>query len=178
VGPYPWPSVGGGGDGDGTLLATVLAAHPALRGVVYDSPTGLAEAATTLIKTGVADRCSTEAGDFFTSIPPGADLYLMKSVLHDWDDRQVQTILEHRRKVIPDHGRLLIVERVLPERVDGSVRPGVYLSDLNMLVNVGGRERTRAEFERLCTRAGFTATDVRALSAPSWFSLIEATPRS
>ena len=164
------------GGGNGALLAAVLARHPALRGVLYDTAPGLSEADATLAEAGVADRCATRTGNFFTSIPPDADLYMLKSVLHNWDDERAHTILEHCRKVIPHHGRLLIIERVLPGQVTGSGQSGMYLADLNMLVNVGGRERTHVEFEQLCTRAGFNVIDVRALPAPSWFSMIEAAP--
>lgn len=163
------------GGGDGTLLAAVLTAHPDLRGILFDTAPGLAESGDVLGEAGVADRCATESGDFFTAVPPGTDLYLIKSVLHDWDDDRCVTILRHVRRVIPEHGRLLIVEPVLPDLVDGSTRPGMYLSDLNMLVNVGGRERTTADFEQVCRRAGFTVTDVRLLSPLNGFSTIEAT---
>ena len=164
------------GGGDGTLIAEVLRANPALRGIIYDTAEGLAQADATLTAAGVADRCATRAGDFFTAAPAGADLYLLKSVLHDWDDDRAATILGHCRQVIPEHGRLLIVEPVLPPVVDGTLPPTMYLSDLNMLVNLGGRERTRADFEQLCERAGFTVTEIHPLPAPAVFSLIEATP--
>jgi hypothetical protein len=101
---------------------------------------------------------------------------MLKSVIHDWDDERAATILRHCRQVIPDHGRLLIVEPVLPEIVDSSLPPVMYLSDLNMLVNVGGRERTQADFEDLCQRSGFTLTGVTPLPPPNAFSLIEAAP--
>lgn len=125
--------------------------------------------------TPVADRVHRQTGDFFTSVPVGADLYLLKSILHDWPDDACVTILGHCRRVIPADGRLVIIEPVLPEMVDGAVPPLMYLSDLNMLVNLGGREHTRTDFESLCQRAGFTLTDVSHL-APAAFSVIEATP--
>lgn len=162
------------GGGDGTLISPVLAAYPHLRGIVYDSPEGAAQAPEKLRAAGVADRCEVESGDFFTAVPEGGDAYLLKSIVHDWDDDRAATILGHCRRALPAHGRLLLVEPVLPETVDGSLRPTVYLTDLNMLVNIGGRERTRGEFERLCARAGFTLTDVRPLEYG--FCLIEATP--
>lgn len=133
---------------DRTETDPLATAHPGLRAILFDTAPGLAESGDVLGEAGVADRCATESGDFFTAVPPGADLYLIKSVLHDWDDDGCATILRHVRRVIPEHGRLLIVEPVLPDLVDGSTRPGMYLSDLNMLVNVGGRERTTADFEQ------------------------------
>ncbi|MEU4271710.1 methyltransferase [Streptomyces sp. NPDC026092] len=167
------------GGGDGTLLAGVLAAHPGLNGVVFDTARGLAEAPTTTARHGVSDRCSLIAGDFFRSVPGGSDLYLMKSVLHDWTDDQAVTILSHCREVLPPGGLVLIVEPVLPEVVDTTADVDVldggitYLSDLNMLVNVGGRERTRKDFEELCHRAGLSLTSVTPLAEAAPFSLIE-----
>ncbi|MCC8246732.1 acetylserotonin O-methyltransferase [Saccharothrix luteola] len=128
----------------------------------------------TLRATGVASRCAVRTGDFFTSFPGGVDAILLKSVLHDWDDERATTILGHCRQALPDHGRLLVVEPVLPEAVADALSPVVYLSDLNMPVNVGGRERTRAEFETLLSGNGFTVDDVIPLP-PSGFCLIEAT---
>lgn len=167
------------GGGDGTLLAGVLAAHPGLNGVVFDTARGLAEAPTTMARHGVSDRCSLIAGDFFRSVPGGSDLYLMKSVLHDWTDDQAVTILSHCREVLPPGGLVLIVEPVLPEVVDTTADADVldggitYLSDLNMMVNVGGRERTRKDFEELCHRAGLSLTSVTPLAEAAPFSLIE-----
>ncbi|MEV0374492.1 methyltransferase [Streptomyces sp. NPDC050636] len=163
------------GGGDGTLLAAILAAHPALTGIVFDTAEGLAQAAAKLEREGLDGRSSLVAGDFFATAPEGADLYLLKSVIHDWNDEQCVGILRHCRRVIPDGGRLLIVEPVLPPVVDPSAA-GVYLSDLNMLVNLGGRERTRDDFERLCRDAGFAVRTVTPLPKPNRFSVIEAAP--
>lgn len=137
---------------------------------------GLAQADRTLAAAGTAGRCRTEIGDFFAAVPEGADLYLLKSVVHDWDDERAGTILGHCRQVIPDHGRLLIIEPVPPEVVNGSIPATMYLSDLTMLANVGGRERTRADFEDLCRRSGFAVTGITPLPPPAAFSLIEAAP--
>ena len=164
------------GGGDGSLLAAVLRAHPALRGILFDTPSGLAQADQTLSAAGVVDRCELSPGDFFAAVPEGADLYLIKSVIHDWDDDRATAILRQVRGVIPDHGRLLIIEPVLPDVVDGTVPYTMYLSDLNMLVNTGGRERTPAEFELLCGAVSFRLDSVTALPAPSAFSLLEARP--
>ncbi|KUF18971.1 methyltransferase [Streptomyces silvensis] len=162
------------GGGDGTLLSGVLGAHPALTGVVYDTEEGLAQAPGTLRRNGLADRCSLVAGDFFRSVPEGADLHLMKSIVHDWPDERVVTILRNCRAALPSGGRVLIVEPVLPEVVDPETAGLTYLSDLNMLVNVGGRERTRAEFEDLCHRAGLTVTSVTPLAGARPFHAVEA----
>ncbi|KUM72339.1 methyltransferase [Streptomyces curacoi] len=160
------------GGGDGTLLAAVLAAHPGLTGVVLDTTEGLAQAPRTLERHGLRERCSLVAGDFFRSVPAGSGLYLMKSILHDWTDDQAVTILRHCREVLPPDGRVLIVEPVLPE--SATADEVTCLSDLNMLVNVGGRERTREDFEEVCRRAGLTVTSVTPLPEAAPFWLIEA----
>ncbi|GGQ38002.1 methyltransferase [Streptomyces virginiae] len=161
------------GGGSGTLLAALLERYPGLAGVVFDTPHGLAEAAQTLARHGLEERCSLVAGDFFHSVPQGSDVYLVKSILHDWTDAQAVTILRHCRQVLPPGGVVLIVEPVLPEVV-GTEDGGVYLSDLNMMVNVGGRERTREDFEGLCRQAALHVTSVTPLADAAPYSLIEA----
>ncbi|MFB6824290.1 methyltransferase [Streptomyces virginiae] len=160
------------GGGSGTLMAAVLEAHPALSGVVFDTADGLAEAAKTLARHGLEERCSLTAGDFFQAVPQGSDAYLVKSILHDWTDAQAVTILRNCRKALPAGGVVLIVEPVLPEVV-GAQDEGTYLSDLNMMVNVGGRERTRADFEEVCHQAGLRVVSVTPLADAAPYSLIE-----
>ncbi len=161
------------GGGEGTLLAGVLAAHPHLTGAVFDTAEGLARAPETIERHGLGGRCAPVAGDFFRSVPEGSDLYLVKSVLHDWPDERTVTILRHCRAVLPPGGTVLIVEPVLPETVRAG-SAGTYLSDLNMLVNLGGRERTREEFAELCRSAGLALTSVTPLAEAAPYSLIEA----
>src|SRR5262249_37432471 len=108
------------GGGDGTLLAAILAATPGLRGVLVDTAAGLAEASSRLSEAGVGDRCELVAGDFFESVPKGADAYIMKSVIHDWDDERCVTILHNCRAAMNESGKLLIVEPVLPAVVKPS----------------------------------------------------------
>jgi hypothetical protein len=163
------------GGGDGTLLATVLRRYPGVRGVIYDTPSGLAQAADVMRRAGVEDRFTAEQDDFFVSVPGGGDLYLLKAVLHDWNDERCLTILRNVRQAMPDDGRLLIVEAVLPDRVDPKLIGG-YLGDLNMLVNLGGRERTADDFRALCEKAGFVAPAFERLPIPGDVSLIQATP--
>lgn len=163
------------GGGDGTLLSAVLREHPALTGVIYDTEEGLAQAAAALERHGLTTRCSLVAGDFFRSVPKGSDVYVMKSILHDWPDEQAASILRRCREVLPPAGRVLIVEPVLPEVVDTGTAGLTYLTDLNMMVNVGGRERTRPDFENLCHEAGLSLTAVTPLAQADPFCLIEAT---
>ncbi|MFP5020406.1 methyltransferase [Pseudonocardia phyllosphaerae] len=162
------------GGGDGTLLAALLAANPDLRGTVLDTAPGSAEAAATFERAGVSGRAGVEVGDFFTAVP-GADAYLMKSIVHDWDDEVCRGLLRRCREGLsgPD-GRVFVVEPVLPDTVGDDASAGIYLSDLNMLVNVGGKERTRAEFDALFDAAGLRTVQVHRL--PAGFAVLEAAP--
>ncbi len=141
------------GGGLGVFLAAVLRAHPHLRGILFDLPHVAPEARRALDAAGVGDRCETVGGDFFADALPSADAWIVSQILHDWDDERCLAILRGvRRAIVPD-GRLLVVEAVLPERVDG---PSVAVDhDLLMLTIVGGRERTEAEYGALFAAAGF-----------------------
>jgi hypothetical protein len=141
---------------------------------VDDTREGLAQAPENLRRHGLTERCSLVAGDFFRSVPEGSDLYLMKSILHDWPDDRAVTILRHCRAVLPPGGRVLILEPVLPEIVGADGDGSTYLSDLNMLVNVGGRERTRQDFADLCEAAGLSLVSVTPLPEAEPFWLLEA----
>lgn len=153
------------GGGDGVLMATILAAAPALHGVVFDQPAGVAATADTLRATGLADRCEVVAGDFFAGVPEGASAYLLKSVIHNWDDERAVEILGNCRKAMRHNGTLLVIERVLPPRISAPAPSRVVFSDINMLVTTFGRERTEAEFRSLYEAAGFRLTGVVATSA-------------
>ncbi|MEV3993195.1 methyltransferase [Streptomyces sp. NPDC049837] len=164
------------GGGDGTLMAHVLSSHPQLQGVVFDVPTGLAAAAGRLASAGVADRCRVISGDFFTSVPEGADAYLLKEILHDWEDDEAIAILRTIRAAAPPDGRLLVVERVLPERASpGPAAAHLYLRDLLMLTVTGGRERTEREFHALFEAAGFVPARATG-PLPFGYRVLEATP--
>ncbi|MDT0346334.1 methyltransferase [Streptomyces litchfieldiae] len=175
----PFSTVVDVGGGDGTLLTAVLRAHPHLRGIVYDTAEGLAQAKDTFERAGVADRAETVIGDFFASVPSGGDLYLLKSVIHDWNDEQSTGILRRCAEALPAHGRVLIVDELLPERADAAGAgplelSDLHLSDLNMLVTIGGRERTREDFTGLCHAAGLATPVVTPLPPPFAFALVEA----
>ncbi|GAA2778007.1 methyltransferase [Crossiella cryophila] len=146
------------GGGNGSLLICLLHRFPALRGLVFDTQAAIPEAAEVVRQAGLSDRCGTQAGDFFTEVPRGADLFVLKWILHDWDDEQAVRILANCRAALPDHGRILIVDEVLPERGNPIQPRDPGLTDIRMMVLYGGRERTRAEFEQLCDRAGLTVT--------------------
>jgi hypothetical protein len=163
------------GGGSGGLLAAVLKAHPKLHGVLFDLPHVIQGAEADLTKALAAGRCEFVAGDFFESVPTGGDVYLLKAVLHDWDDEQSAAILRNCRRAIPSNGRLVLIERAVPERFDGNpIHHAIARMDLHMLVEFGGKERTEAEFRRLLEGAGFKLYGAVATSTE--FSILEATP--
>ncbi|MFI2352207.1 methyltransferase [Streptomyces sp. NPDC019443] len=167
------------GGGNGTLLTTLLQATPELRGIVFDSPSGVAQAEDQLVAAGVGDRCEAKAGNFLEALPEGGDLYVFKSVIHDWDDERATTILRNCHRVLPAEGRLLIMEPVIPEAVTVfPADPFPYLNDLNMMVSLRGKERTQSEYEALLAAAGFRLHGIRPVSGPERVFLIEAIPVS
>jgi hypothetical protein len=133
------------GGGRGAFLRAVLDANPATRGILLDQPHVIAG-------LDGGERCEVVAGSFFETVPAGADAYLLKTVLHDWEDDEALLILARCRAAIPDHGALLVVERDLGAPNEDA---DAKLSDLNMLVGPGGRERTRDEFAALFATGGF-----------------------
>jgi hypothetical protein len=156
------------GGGNGALLCALAKANPLLKGVVYDLPhsrdAGLAFAAA----RGLAHRISIESGDFFASVPAG-DVYLMKWILHDWDDSSCVKILSNCRRAIAGQGRVVLVEYRLGEISD----PGRgALADLGMLTVTGGRERTAAQYGQLFDAAGFRLESVKPTVTP--FDILEA----
>ncbi|MFF3822040.1 methyltransferase [Streptomyces bluensis] len=162
------------GGGDGTLLTAILGARPGLRGIVFDSPSGVAEAPATLSKAGLTDRCEVRAGDFFQSVPGGGDLYIIKSVFQDWGDGEARAILRTCRAHMPAAATLLIVGTVLPETADTSA-PVAFFTDINMMVMTGGRERTESEFRAMLEETGFTVRSVGHGQAGP-LSVIQAVP--
>lgn len=161
------------GGGNGALLAGVLAAHPRLRGVLFDLPAGLAGARATMEAAGVDGRVALVEGSFLEAVPPGGDVYLLKSIVHDWDDERATTILTRCREAMSAASRVLIVERFMPERVSDPDRElGTVMSDLHMMVLLGGRERTTSEYEALLAAAGLRLTQEIALASD--FYMLEA----
>ena len=143
------------GGGTGALLAIVLAAFPTLHGIVFDLPSGLGGARPCLEAAGVAHRCEVAEGDFFHAVPAGADAYMLKNVIHDWDDERSVAILSNCRAAMPDHARLLLIHRLMPSRIEAvPAHQQMAMMDMNMLVMPGGRERTEAEFKALLADFG------------------------
>jgi hypothetical protein len=143
------------GGGSGELLATVLAARPEAHGVLFDLPAGLVDAPAVLARAGVAARCRCVAGSFFDTLPENADAYLLKSVLHNWDDDHGVELLARCRSAMARDARLWVLERVVSDRPGTSPRDrAIARSDLNMLVAQSGRERRLGEFVALFEAAG------------------------
>jgi hypothetical protein len=157
------------GGGKGTLLAAILRAHSHLRGILLDLPSVVDDAAEVLRAAGVADRCEIVPRDFFEGVAAGADAYLLANVLHDWDDADAMRILGACQGAMAGDGRVLIVERLIPDDVTDALP--VLLSDMTMLVFTGGRERTNPEYSRLLDGAGLSLTKVQPVAPP--YGIIE-----
>jgi O-methyltransferase/methyltransferase family protein len=158
------------GGGHGVLLAALLKANPEMRGILLELPHAVAGAAALLRREGIADRVALVTGDFFDSVPERGDAYLLKHVIHDWDDERAVRILRNCRRVMHAEARLLLVEYVLHP---GDAPDLGKFVDLEMLVMTpGGRERTAPEFGDLCAKAGFEVTRIVRTATPK--SVIEA----
>jgi hypothetical protein len=162
------------GGGNGALLAALLRRHPRLRGRLLDQPHVVAAAPTLLAAAGVADRCEIHPGDMFAAVPPGADAYLLKSILHDWTDEDALAIARVCRAAMRPDSVMLVLERVLSGPPYPPADLPAAFSDLNMLVGPGGRERTRDEYETLLRAAGLRLA--RVVPTTTDFSIVEAVP--
>lgn len=158
------------GGGSGTAIAEILAANTHLHGVLFDLPTVVVEARETLEGAGVADRCEIVGGDFFADSLPPAEVFVLAQILHDWDDGRAAAILRNCRRSIPDGGRVLIVDGVVPP---GSEPGFLRHMDLHMLVLVGGKERTEQEWRELLAAEAF---EIAAVVPAGPTNLIEARP--
>lgn len=167
-----WGSVMDVGGGNGILLASILKAHPGMRGVLADLPHVLERARQRGFLGGELQvRSAMQPCDFFREVPSGCRAYVMKSVIHDWSDEHAEKILVNCRRAVPDDGALLLVEWMLHE---GSLHAGGKLFDVVMLVMTGGKERTAEEYRQLLARAGFRLNQVIITSSD--LSIIEALP--
>lgn len=159
------------GGGNGSLLSAVLLRHPKLKGILFDLGHVVGRAQANLQASGVADRCTVVEGSFFESIPSGADAYIFRHIIHDWNDEQCVQILSHCLQVIPANGKLLLVEAVVPTGNEPSLAKDF---DMTMLTLPGGIERTAEEYKTLLEQAGFQLNSIT--STPSIVSVIEGTP--
>jgi hypothetical protein len=159
------------GGGHGSFLCAILDHHPDATAVLFDLPSVLADAEKAGFVKRHQARLELASGDFFEAVPANGDLYLLKFVLHDWDDARSVHILNNVRRVIDPSGRLIVVEIVLPPMNEPHIGP---LIDLNMMVMTGGAERTEVEYRELLAKSGFRMDRVTATRSP--FSVIEAAP--
>jgi hypothetical protein len=156
--------------GHGALLSTILNANPNARGILFDQPQVIAGADEVLKANGTADRVETVSGDFFSAIPVEADIYLMKFIIHDWNDAQSLTILENLAASAKPGAKVLLVESVVEE--DDAVPSMSKVMDLNMLAMTGGKERTATEYAALFEKTGFKL--MRVIPTPSPMQIVEA----
>jgi 2-polyprenyl-3-methyl-5-hydroxy-6-metoxy-1,4-benzoquinol methylase len=160
------------GAGNGVLLEAVLRANPALRGVLFDLPHVADRARGRIRDVGLADRCEVVGGDFLAAVPEGADVCMLKHVIHDWNDTKAAAILRNCHSAMGPKGTLLVVEAVYPPRVDQSdIAFAAAANDVNMLVCTGGRQRSEQEFRELYEAAGFRLT--RVVPTPARVCVIE-----
>lgn len=163
------------GGGYGALLAALLKAHPTLQGRVLDLPSLRDASGAYLDSQGVAGRGAFVGGSFFDAVPSGADAYVLKSIIHDWDDEHALTILNNCRAAAAGVGRVLLIERIAPERAEADANDLVVIrGDILMLTANGGQERTKADYERLFAEAGLKLD--RVVPTASGFSILETEP--
>jgi hypothetical protein len=160
------------GGGHGTLLASILKRNPAMKGVLYDLPEVVAGASAHNTFTGLDERVSIQPGSFFERVPAGCDGYILKHIIHDWDDQRANRILSLIREQLPAHGRVLLCELVVPD--SPAPAPAKFL-DIEMLaLTPGGKERTGQEFAELFASAGLRLARIIPTQSP--FCVIEGVP--
>ncbi|WP_414570332.1 methyltransferase [Nostoc sp. CCY 9925] len=158
------------GGGHGKLLTDILKAYPKMKGILFDQPEAIKGAKSLIEQAGILDRCQLIAGNFFESVPAGGDAYILKYVIHDWDDERAIAILKCCYQAMPEHGKLLLVEQVIPSANQASFSK---MLDLEMLVLCpGGCERTEAEYRILMEKSKFQF--IKIVPTQSSLSVIEA----
>ncbi len=157
------------GGGNGSQISQILQKQPDLKGILFDLPHVIERANGNIQSAGLSDRCDLVGGSFFESVPDGADIYMMRHIIHDWDDEKCLTILKNCHQAMPPEGKLLVVESVIPP---GNEPFGGKLLDLVMLLIPGGKERTEVEYRDLFAKAGFELTQV--IPTATEVSVIEA----
>lgn len=160
--------------GHGSLLTSILQANPGMTGILFDVPEVIERAKARISTSGVSDRCQLLSGSFFESVPAGADAYILKHIIHDWDDERAIAILKQCHRAMADNGRVLVVEQVIPPGNNPFIGK---LLDVNMLVMCpGGKERTSEEFRALFATAGFNMN--RIVPTQGIVSVVEGTRMS
>jgi hypothetical protein len=156
------------GGGNGSVITALLKKYPAMQGVLFDLPGVVERARTNIEAAGLESRCQVVPGNFFEAVPPGADAYLLRHIIHDWDDDKSLAILRNCRRAMGQGGRLLVVEGVVPPGNEPSVSK---FFDLTMMVLPGGMERTEEEYRQLFEAAGFRLAKI--VPTRTWVSVIE-----
>jgi SAM-dependent methyltransferase len=164
------------GDGTGRLLLDILRVRPRIRGIVFDLAVLQRRANELINQSGLSDRCRFVAGDMFDEIPSGGNVYLLKWILHDWDDQRAILILQNCVKAMTKDSRLLILERLMPERITSFT--GLVQADLNMLCSTGGAERTLDEYRALLAQGGAELVSSNQVENYYGFVALEARPRN
>ena len=159
------------GGGHGGLITSILEKNPEVKGVLFDAAEVIEGARPKIEAAGLSDRLETVAGDFFKSVPEGGDAYVMKWIIHDWDDEKSNTILKNIRTQMQPNSKLILVDCVVPETDEPHFSKFI---DLNMLVMTGGKERTEKEFAQILEAAGFKLLRVIKTDVPH--SIVEAEP--
>jgi hypothetical protein len=163
------------GGGNGSFMMTLLQSSAGIRGVVCDMPHVADKARQRLADAGLTDRCEVVAGDIFEAVPAGGDAYVLSRVLHDWNDERALVILRNCRTVVGRDAKLLVIDRVLPDCMGAAgSSAAMFVSDLQMMVMNGGRERTAAEWRALLAAAGFELH--RIVPTDSVMQVLESTP--
>jgi O-methyltransferase/methyltransferase family protein len=160
------------GGGHGTLITAILQKYPQMTGILFDSPHTVERARDSVASAGLADRCEVVGGDFFKSVPAGCDAYLLRWIIHNWDEERALTILRNCRQSMGARSRLLLIESVIP--TGNEFHPG-KLMDYIMLTTLPGRERTEKEYDSLLREADLRLNKVAPTGSP--LSIIEAVPR-
>jgi hypothetical protein len=154
--------------GHGSLLAAVLKANPSLRGILFDLPQVVEGGRTRMEDEGLSDRCEVRSGSFFEAVPEGADAYMLKFIIHDWNDDKASVILRNIHKALPEGGKVLVVDQVVPG-------PNVFAMskflDIEMLLVPNGRERNEEEFRALLEASGFALSRIVPTASP--LSIVE-----
>jgi SAM-dependent methyltransferase len=164
------------GGGNGSFIVSALRANPRMRGVLFDLPHVAEQARKRIADAGLAERCEIIGGDILASVPEGGTVYILSQIIHDWDDDRAIAILKSCHRAIKDKAKLLLVERILPARMEQSValQWAPFLIDVHMMATTGGRERTEAEYRALLDTAGFRMTKV--VPTQSEMSILECVP--
>lgn len=164
--------IGTGSQGDGKLIASILKNNSSQHGVYFDTPTRIEQATRLIEVTGLSDRCELVAGDIFEAFPADGDVYIIKNLIHDYDDDRAIAILKNCRQAIAEHGKVLLIEMVIPPGNEPSL--GKILDVEALLMSAGAVERTEAQYQEILAASGFKLTHV--ISSKSPMSIIESVP--